>query len=98
MISIQNSSINEVFDSFQVLHNCAAFFVVVVYFNYFYVRHGLNKQISAYKFLTGFVRVLTSIKLYHISTKLDSLPSAVPSTPWKQSSQTGNRNLSSLTH
>lgn len=78
MISIQNCNIDEVFDYFQVLHNCAAF-LLLVFLNYFYIRHGLNKLISAYKFLTGFVRVLISIKLYHISTNLDSLPSTVPS-------------------
>lgn len=53
------------------------FYIIVqlyfIYFlNYFYVRHGLNKQVSAYKFLTGIARVLTSIQMYHISTKLDT--------------------------
>lgn len=44
----------------------------IFFFNYFYVRHGLNEQVSAYKFLTGIARVLTSIKMYHISAKLNT--------------------------
>lgn len=48
------------------------YFISFSFFNRFYVRHGLNKQVSAYKFLSGITRVLTSIKMYHISAKFDT--------------------------
>lgn len=64
MIAILNNNINEALDSkFYIIVQLYFFF----FFNNLYVRHGLNKQVSAYKFLAGIARVLTSIKMYHIT-------------------------------
>lgn len=52
------------------------FYIIVqlylfIYLYYFNVRHGLNTQVSAYKFLTGIARTRTS-QMYHMSTELDA--------------------------
>lgn len=61
------------------LHNHAVLLYLTFKKKYcFYVRHGLNKQVSAYKFVIGIERVLTSISMYHTGAKLDTKLFLVP--------------------